>query len=404
MKLNDTKCKNLKPTNKTQKISDGQGLYLMVSPSGSKIWHFIYRYQGKPSTISFGKYPAISLFEARRLGMQAHEQLAKGLNPSAVRKTEKQAQSTATENSFYHVALRWKALKSSKVSKRTLKTVWQQLERHIFPNLNNISICHITRQDLLSILRKLEEQAKHETVKKLIQACSQIFEYAVNEGLIESNPTFRLGRVLHSPQVTHRHCIPAAEFPKLLEKISQTAPAQYFQTYAAITLLMHTFVRTVELIEATWDEFNLEDKMWVIPAARMKMRNEHRVPLSNQVVTILKELKKRFPNSKWVLPSPNGHQKHVSNNIVLNYLKRLGYKGRMTGHGFRSLAASISTEKLSFNPVVVDRQLAHQEADKTRAAYFRADFMEDRKKLMQEWSDYIQNAAPVATTLGKKKA
>ncbi len=390
MKINDTKCKNIKPTDKTQKISDGDGLYLMVYPHGSKIWQFRYSYHSRRKTISFGGYPAVSLSEARRLRLEAKEQLAKGLNPSAVRKSEKRTQAQESENSFGQVALRWRATKAATVSKRTLETAWKRLERYIFPALKNSPIHKITSQDLLPLIRTVEKEDKLELAKRLVQHCSQIFDYALIEGLILHTPTFRLGRALQSPKVVHRHCIPADEFPQLLEKIAQTAPVQYFQTYAAITLLMHTFVRTVELIEATWDEFNLEEKIWIIPAERMKMRNEHRVPLSNQVVAILKELKKRFPNSKWVLPSPNGHQKHVSNNIVLNYLKRLGYKGRMTGHGFRSLAASISTEKLSFNPVVVDRQLAHQEADKTRAAYFRADFMEDRKKLMQEWSDYIE--------------
>lgn len=393
MKLNDTKCKNLKPTNKTQKKSDGQGLYMMVTPSGSKIWHFIYRYQNKPSTISFGKYPAVSLSEARRLAMQARALLAQGLNPSAVKKAEKKAKAQTAENSFYQVALRHKAIKSGKVSEGTIKTQWQRLEIYIFPSLKNTPIKDVTRQDILEIARKVEAQGKNETVKRLIQACSQVFDYAIDEGLIETNPIFRLGRVLHSPKVTHRHCIPAEEFPELLEKITQTAPAQYYQSYATIMLLMHTFVRTVELIKATWDEFNLDEKLWIIPANRMKKRKDHKVPLSNEVIEILKELRKRFPNSKWVLPSPNGHQKHVSNNIVLNYLKRLGYKGRMTGHGFRSLAASICTEKLKINPVAIDRQLSHQEADKTKAAYFRAEFMEERVELMQTWSNYIENIA-----------
>lgn len=235
---------------------------------------------------------------------------------------------------------------------------------------------------------------KRELAKRLVQYCSQIFDYALIEGLIQHSPAFRLGSALQSPKAKHRACIAAEEFPELLGKIAQTAPSQYFQTYSAIMLLMHTFVRTKELIEAPWEEINLEEKIWVIPANRMKKRKEHKVPLSNEVVEILKELRKRFPNSKWVLPSPNGHQKHVSNNIVLNYLKRLGYKGRMTGHGFRSLAASICTEKLKINPVAIDRQLSHQEADKTKAAYFRAEFMEERIELMQTWSDYIEKVTP----------
>lgn len=398
MKLNDTKCKNIKPTEKIQKIADGDGLYFMVYPHGSKIWQFRYSYHGERKGISFGKYPAVSLSEARSLRIEAREQLAKGLNPSAVRQSKKKAQAKATENSFYQVALRWKDVKSTKIKDRTLKILWLRLERHILPELKNAPIKQITRIDLVGVLGKIEKKGRYETAKKLAQICAQIFEHALNEGLIENNPATGISGILKSPKMTHRPCISAEELPELLQKINQTASIQYFQTHAAIKLLMHTFVRTNELIAARWEEFNLEEKMWIIPAARMKMKNEHKVPLSNQVVEILKTLKELFPKSEWILPSPNGYRKHVSNNIVLHYLKRLGYKGRMTGHGFRSLAASISTEKLKLHPVAVDKQLAHQGNDRTRSAYFRAEFMEERIGLMQTWSDYIEKTTPKADT------
>lgn len=396
MKLTDTKCKNTKPNDKTQKIADGDGLYLMVYPHGSKIWQFRYSYLGRRKTISFGKYPAISLFEARRLRMEAREQLAKGLNPSAVRKFAKQAQAQQLENSFEQVALRWKSVKSTKIKGRTLKTLWLRLEKHILPELRNAPIKEIKRVDLVGIFGKIEKKGRYETAKKLAQICAQIFEHALNEGLIENNPATGISGIVKSPKMTHRACISPEELPELLQKINQSASSQYFQTYSAIKLLMHTFVRTNELIEARWDEFNLEEKIWIIPSERMKMQNEHKVPLSNQVVETLKALKERFPKSEWILPSPNGYIKHVSNNIVLHYLKRLGYKGRMTGHGFRSLAASISTEKLKLHPVAVDKQLAHQGNDRTRSAYFRAEFMEERIELMQTWSDYIEKVTPKA--------
>jgi len=165
MKLNDTKCKNLKPTDKTQKVSDGDGLYLMVYPHGSKIWQFMYSYLGRRQTISFGKYPAISLSEARRLRIEAREQLAKGLNPSAIRKSKKKAQAQELENSFYQVALRWKSTKAAKVSTRTLDTAWKRLERYILPTLKNIPIDKITRQDLLPLLRAVEMDCKRELAK-----------------------------------------------------------------------------------------------------------------------------------------------------------------------------------------------------------------------------------------------
>jgi len=264
MKLTDTKCKNLKSTDKIQKIADGDGLYLMVNPCGSKIWQFRYSYDGRRQTISFGKYPAISLSEARRLRIEARELLAKGLNPSTVRKSEKQAQAKEAENSFEQVALRWKAVKATKIKERTLKTLWLRLERHILPELKNTPIKEIKRQDLVRILGKVEKKGRYETAKKLAQICSQIFGHALNEGLIESNPAAGIGGILKSPKTTHRPCISAEEFPELLQKIAETAPSQYFQTYAAITLLMHTFVRTVELVEARWEEFNLEEKIWII--------------------------------------------------------------------------------------------------------------------------------------------
>lgn len=399
MRLNDTKCRTTKPKDKTFKICDGDGLYLVVNPSGTKVWHFYYSYESRRQTISFGRYPDIGLADARKMRQEARTLLTKGLNPSSVRAAQKRAIGTAANNTFEQVALRWKNVKSTKISPKTMKTAWQRLELYIFPHIGQKQIGAISRQELLGILKKLENQQKLETLNRVLWRCGEIFDHALNEGLIETNPTIRMSKVFTSPEVTHQPCIKSEELPKLLLKIEETAQRQYPQTLAAIKLLMLTFARTEELIGARWEEFDLDNALWVIPSHRTKMRREHYIPLSVQVVEILNHLKDQYPKSPWILPSPNGHQNHVSNNIVLNYLKRMGYKGKMTGHGFRSLAASILTEKLGCNEVAVDRQLAHKEKDKTKAAYFRAEYMEDRKTIMQTWSDYIEEMTPKAGTI-----
>ncbi|MDB5478402.1 MAG: Integrase [Alphaproteobacteria bacterium] len=273
------------------------------------------------------------------------------------------------------------------------KTVLSRFERDLFPALGSIPIIDVEAPDILESLRKVENRGAHELAGRLRGLCGQVFRYAIATGKAKRNPAQDLQGALRPYKRSHHACIEINEIPDLVKALEHNRARLYRHTHLAVKMLMLTFVRTSELIEATWDEFDLKNKQWVIPAERMKMANEHIVPLSDQVLAILAELKGLSPHSDYVLPSQLGHKKHMSNNTVLKALERMGYKGRMTGHGFRALGLSAIKEKLGYRHEVVDRQLAHAPRNAVDRAYDRAKFLDERTVMMQKWADYLYNEA-----------
>jgi integrase len=389
MPLTDTACKNTKPDAKPRKLSDGGGMFLLIHPNGSKYWRLAYRFAGKQKLLALGVYPDISLADARARRDQARKLLATGIDPSDAKRKEKRIDALNRENTFEAVAREWHDNKKLSLTPSYAENVLHRLESDIFPLLGNRPISEIEAPDLLDALRQVEKRGALEIAKRLGQTCGQVFRYAIATGRAKRNPVPDLKDALKPSVQGHYAALEAKDLPEFLRVLNQTHARLYTLTRLAIRLMMLTFVRTQELIGARWAEFNLEESLWIIPAARMKMRKEHIVPLSSQAMTVLRELEKVSGGRELVFPNQAHPDKPMSNNTILFALGRLGYKGKMTGHGFRALAMSTIKEKLGYRHEVIDRQLAHGHKSKVDKAYDRATFLDERKKMMQEWADYL---------------
>lgn len=393
MKLSNLQCKNAQPKEKPYKLAAGRGLYLEIMPNGSKYWRMKYRIKlggkTKEKRIALGIYPDTTLKEAENKCLETKKLLENNQDPLAVRKETKRSAEINAKNTFETIARQWHETFKEKWTEKHANTVLRRLEIDVFSEIGSMPIKNIKPSHLINLLQKVQKRGAYEPAHRLRQYCSQIFRYAIINEIAENNPAAEIGMVLKPVVKTHYACIEIKEIPELLKALHFNNARLHTDTRLAIKLLMLTFVRTKELIEATWDEFDLENSEWIIPAERMKMRKEHIVPLSRQAVTILKDLKERNEKWDWIFPGHHSPRKHMSNNTILKGLDRLGFKGRMTGHGFRALAMSTIKEKLGYRHEVVDRQLAHAPKSMVQRAYDRAQFLNERKKMMQEWADYI---------------
>ena len=393
MALTNTACKNAKPRAKFYKKADSHGLFLQVMPNGAKYWRLKYRFFGKEKVLALGVYPEVSLLQAREKREEARKLLASDIDPAMVKQQRKHIASISAENTFEAIAREWHENRKAKWSENYARDILHRMEMDIFPALGLTSISTITAPQLLSVLRQIEKRGALEITHRAMQTCGQVFCYAIATGKADRNPATDLKGALKPVKHTHFAALDAADLPEFLQVLERNDARLYQHTRHAIRLLMLTFVRTSELINATWDEFDLEARQWEIPAERMKMRKPHIVPLSRQAVEILKEQKELTGKWQWVFPNQVRPMKSMSNCTVLNALKRMGYKNRMTGHGFRALAMSTIKEKLNYRHEVVDRQLAHAPRNKVDAAYDRAKFLDERKKMMQDWANYLDAAA-----------
>jgi len=391
MRLSDKCLKNAKSTDKSVKLFDGGGLYLEVMPSGGKLWRLKFRYAGKEKRLSLGAYPLISLKEARERRDDAKKLLDKNVDPSLAKQENKMQMLSDATRTFKVVAIEWHEKTKYKWSKKNSESILRRIETHLFPRIGHLPIRSITPQILYKTLIAIENGGIYETTKRMKQYASQIFRYAVINGNVEKDVSVDIVGFLKQPKVKHHAALDIEEIPEFLAKLNKNEARLFKQTRLAIELMLLTFVRTSELLEARWDEFDIEKRIWLIPAERMKMRRPHTVPLSNQVLSILNQLKKDELSILYILPSPQGLNKPMSENAILYALYRMGYKGKATGHGFRALAMTAIKEKLGYRHEVVDRQLAHAHRNSVDAAYDRAQFLDDRKKMMQDWADYIDS-------------
>lgn len=391
MKLSDKACKNAKPKEKPYKLFDGGGLFLEVMPNGSKLWRLKYRYLSKEKRISLGAYPIVSLADARDARGKAKKQLAQEVNPSEAKRNRKQDAIRNAENTFKAVALEWHENQLARWTETHARNVMRRFDVDIFPYIGSRPIADIDPPELLEVLRRIEARGALDVTARVKQITGQVFRYGIATGRCHRDPSADLKGALKVNKTTSFACLDIKEMPEFLAKLEKNDARLFPATRRAIKLLMLTFVRTSELINATWDEFDLDNAVWEIPAWRMKMRNAHIVPLSKQAVELLQEQKKENEhlNTEWVFPSPVRPKNSISNNTILFAIGRMGYKGRMTGHGFRALAMSNIKEKLGYRHEVVDRQLAHVHRNKIDRAYDRAQFLDDRTEMMQKWSNYI---------------
>lgn len=387
--LNQAKIMNAKPKDKPYKMGDYGGLYLLVKPNGSMLWGLKYYYLQKEKKLSLGVYPYISLADAREAREDAKKLLAKGKDPSQVKKEEKRMQLMAASNSFEKVAREWFEHESSVWVEKTRYTKMRRLEMYVFPVIGHLPITDITPMILLDCIQKVEARKAHDVARRLKQIMSRIFKYAVLRGKANGDPSHFLTGALKPFTRGHYAAISPEELPEFVAVMNRNDHRVFLETRLGMELMLLTFVRTNELIAAQWEEFNLDKAMWIIPAQRMKTRKEHMVPLSSQVVERLVKLKELAGRSPWVLPSQCNSRKHMSNNTIRTALIRMGYGGRMTGHGFRALAMSTIKEKLGYRHEVVDRQLAHVHHNSVNRAYDRAQFLGERTEMMQTWANYI---------------
>lgn len=391
MKLTNVQIKQAKPDIKPYKLSDGKGLYLLVNPNGSKWWRYKYRFSGKEKLKSIGVYPDISLSEAREECSRVRKLLQGGEDPVEKEKQIKQERKLKEGQTFELVAREWHTKRYNGWTSRHADNILTRLEADVFPVIGKKPISSLTPPIVLNCIQKIEDRGAHEMARRAMQMCSQILRYGVATGRIERDVTTDLRGALKHFKRGHYNAITANELPEFLKLMAENKPRLFRQTIIATKLLMLTFVRTSELIEAKWSEIDFEKEEWVIPAERMKMGIAHVVPLSQQVIVLFKEQYEKSHKSEYVFPSIPRPKKPMSNGTILGALKRLGYKGKMTGHGFRSLALSTLKEKLNYRHEIADRQLAHVPSNRVDAAYDRAQFLSQRKIMMQDWANYIDS-------------
>lgn len=382
--LTDTAIRGAKAKEKPYKLADARGLYLLVKPNGARLWRLKYRVHGREKLLSVGMYPDVSLKIAREHREDARRLMAVGVDPGAKRKAERAARA----DTFEAIAREWLNLKSKSLTERTYDKRVSRFESFVFPYLGKRPISAITAPDLLTILKRVEARGKNETAHRVRSESSAVFRYAIATGRAERDPAADLRGAL-APVVVRNHA--AITEPTKIGELLRAIHGYSGQpaTDYALKLLPLTFVRPGELRGAEWSEFDLDRAEWRIPGARMKMREQHIVPLSSQAVTLLRELHPLTGSGRYLFPSLRTSERTISNNTLNAALRRLGYTGNeMVSHGFRSMASTCLNER-GWNPDLIELQLAHAERDEVRGAYNRAQRLDERRKMMQAWSDYL---------------
>jgi integrase len=389
MALFDTKIKGVKPSGKQIKLFDAGGLFLLVTPKGGKLWRFKYRFDRKEKLLALGAYPEITLAEARERRDKARKQLANDIDPGAVRKAMKEAETEETET-FEVIAREWHTkFKTTTWTEGHALTIMSRLERDLFPWIGTRPINQIKAQELLILLRRVEARGALESAHRIRTIAGQVFRYAVATGRAERDPSGDLKGALPQPGEKHHAAITEPkEVAPLLRAID--GYQGHFVVKCALRLAPMFFVRPGELRNAEWEEVDLDEAVWNIPAHKMKMKQSHIVPLCKQAVQILTELKELTGASRYVFPSGRSFARPMSNNAILAALRRMGYdKDTMTGHGFRAMARTILDEVLQVRPDFIEHQLAHAVRDPNGRAYNRTAHLAERRKMMEKWADYL---------------
>ena len=386
--LTETKVRTIKPAEKPKKLFDGGGLFLLVTPTGGKLWRLKYRFGGIEKLLALGAYPQTSLADARQKRDQAKALLLNGVDPRDIKKAQNAVGKQENET-FEVIAREWHTKFSvSWVASHSNKII-RRFELYVFPWLGDRQIKSITAPDLLTVLRRIEAKGTLDTAHRIRQNCGQVFRYAVATGRAERDPSADLRGAI--PPVSGKHMATITdpkEIAGLLRSIDDYRGS--IVTRCALQLAPLFFVRPGELRHAEWSEFNLDEAEWRIPAEKMKAGVLHIVPLSRQALVVLREIQPLTGHGRYVFPSPRTDSRPMSSNAILSALRRMGFaKEEMSGHGFRSMASTLLNEQ-GWNRDAIERQLAHAERNSVRAAYNYAEFMPERKKMMQAWADYLE--------------
>ena len=386
MKLNARQVDAAKPREKAYKLADGAGLYLEVVPSGSRYWRMKYRFNGKEKRMAFGVYPAVSLAQARALRDDAKKKLAEGIDPSLAKKEEKLVRDVQLNNTFQAVALEWHGTKVSRWSEGYASDIIEAFNKDIFPYIGQQPVNEIKPLVLLNVLRRIESRGATEKAKKVRQRCSEVFRYAIVTGRAEYNPAADLTSAMSGHESKHYPFLTVEELPDFFKALAGYTGSPL--VVLAARLLILTGVRTGELRGAFWSEFDLEKAVWEIPAERMKMKRPHLVPLSTQALESVQQLKVMSGQYPLVFPGRNDPRKTMSEASINQVFKRIGYTGRVTGHGFRHTMSTILHEE-GFNTAWIETQLARVDKNAIRGTYNHALYLEGRREMMQWYADYI---------------
>ena len=387
MPLTDAQVRNAPLKATRYRISDGNALFLQVEPNGGKYWRLRYRHVGKEKTLALGTYPEVSLSEARDKTLAARKLIANGIDPAAKKQEEKRLAVYKTDNTFEAVAKEWFETNKPKWTPRHAERLWRRIELHAVSEFGNRPIADISSLELLEAIRKIEKRGTTEVSHRVLQTCGIIFRYAVLTKRMPYNPTSDLRGALKPHKAKNYPRIATKEIPTFLKCLESAKTSQ--QNKIAVRVMMLTFIRTGELRKSKWQDVDFKEKEWRLPREITKMHDIHIVPLSKQTLKLLKELKLMTGSGDLMFP-PQQRRRHMlmSENTINQLIKRMGYKGKHVGHGFRGLASTALNE-MGFPPDVIERQLAHADRNKIRAAYNHAEYLPQRREMMQKWADFV---------------
>lgn len=411
--IKDTAIRGLKPGKKPYKLFDERGLYLLVTPTGGRLWRFKYRILGKEKTLALGQYPDVPLKAAREKREEARRLVAAGVDPAAERRTAKDRARTATAGTFEAIAREWLMKFQPRWTEKTAETKSRRLEMHVFPRIGSKPIREITAPDILAVIRRVEATGRHDTARRAYQLIGEVFRYAVATDRADRDPSSDLRGAFAPVVVTNRAAVTEpAKVGAMLRMYDKYDG--YIVTRCALRLAPLVFVRPGELRRAEWSEVDFSRAEWTIPAWKMKMRNSHTVPLSRQAITILREIQPVTGDGKFIFPSGRGGDRPMSDNAILAAMRRMGIpKDEMSGHGWRATARTLIAENLdalgltgaiweSMAREIIEHQMAHVVRDATGEAYNRTKFLRERRQMMQSWADFLDELK--AGTVEQKRA
>ncbi|NTS75697.1 tyrosine-type recombinase/integrase [Catenovulum sp. SM1970] len=386
--LNDQQVKNAKAGDKEYNLSDGGGLALKVKPNGSKLWIFTYQrpFTKKRANLSFGVYPDVTLAKARKRRTDARALLVDDIDPQAHRDEHQQTEKQKLANSLKTVAEKWFAIKQTEIKEKTARDIKRILKLHVYPQLADVPISKLTAPLVIDVIQPVANKGNFETVKRICQRLNNIMVYALNTGIITHNPLSGISHAFEAPKVESMPSIKPDELPQFMDDLKYASIKPL--TRLLIEFQLHTMTRPNEAAKAKWSEIDFDNKLWVIPAERMKMKREHVIPLSEAVLALLERIKPMSSHRDYIFPSYNEPRKPVNESTANMALKRMGYKNRLVAHGLRSLASTTLNEQ-GFEPDVIEAALAHVDKNEVRRAYNRADYLERRRVMMEWWSNHI---------------
>lgn len=403
--LTNMAVSNAKPRAVAYKMADGKGLYLYILKSGGKSWRYDYKIKNlstdkvKNGTMVYGLYPDIGLAEARELHAKAHKLVSQGIDPHEHKKEKKRKQWQERELKFADVAAEWLEKRKSEVKPETYNGIVKRLEKDVLPEIGQIPMVDLNAQDILQMLKRVENRGAVDMVKRLRQHCSQILRYGVAIGKAERDYTLDIREALATKKTKHHPALEPHEISEFLHALERNEARLYPQTRLAVEMLMLTLVRPIELVSAEWKDIDFESKRWLIPAEKMKMGYDHLVPLSRQVLEILYKMRIENGKRQYVFVKNTNPREHMHRDTLSKAVRSLGFTGRHTAHGFRAMARTAIREKLNVDSEIIERQLAHKPNGSLGSAYDRTKFIDQRIPMMQDWADYLDECGQHNTVI-----